>query len=56
MVAEVLILSGIEEDYFYKMVNGVGGRILGEFEGPRGGGASLSGARTEADPENTVLV
>jgi hypothetical protein len=38
-VAEVLILNGLREDGFYKMVNGVSGKILGEFEGPRGGGA-----------------
>jgi hypothetical protein len=55
-VAEVLILNGLREDGFYKMVNGVSGKILGEFEGPRGGGASLSEARTEAGLENTPLV
>ena len=50
-VAEVLILKELEEVWFYKLVNGVGRKILMEFEGLRGGGASLSGARTEADPE-----
>ena len=55
-VAEVLILNGLRGDGFYKMVNGVIGKILGECEGPRSGGASLSEARTEAGLENTPLV
>jgi hypothetical protein len=50
-VAEVLILNGLEKYDFYKVVKGVRGKILGEFEGPRGGGASLSGARTEVVPQ-----
>jgi hypothetical protein len=36
-VAEVLILNGFGNDSFYEMVNGVKRKILGEFEGPRGG-------------------
>jgi hypothetical protein len=52
-VVEVLILNGLGDDCFYKMVNAVDGKIVGEFDGPQGGGASLSGAGTEADPENT---
>ena len=34
-VAEVLILNGLGDDGFYKMVTGVSGKILGEFEGLR---------------------
>lgn len=56
IVAEVLILNGLRKGSFYKMVNGMSGKILGEFEGPRDGGASLSGAWTEANPENTKRV
>ncbi len=52
---EVLILNGLRNGCFYKMVNGVIGKILGEFEGPRGGGASLSGARTEAGPRKYII-
>lgn len=49
-LAEVLILNRLGNDGFYKMVTGAGGKILEEFEGPRGGGASMSGERTEAAP------
>jgi hypothetical protein len=38
-LAEVLILEGLGEDSSYKMVTWVGLKILGEFEGRRGGGA-----------------
>ena len=38
-IAEVLILNGLEESCFYKVVNEMDGKILGEFEGPRGEGA-----------------
>ena len=38
-VAEVLILNGLGEGGFYKVVNRVGQEILVEFEGPRSGGA-----------------
>jgi len=38
-VAEVLILNGLAESCFYITVNDVGGKILGEFEGLRGGDA-----------------
>jgi hypothetical protein len=55
-VAEVLILNGLENGGFYRMVNGVGRKILEEFEGPRGGGASPFGARTEAGSEFTLIV
>jgi hypothetical protein len=37
--AEVLLLKGLGEEGLYQVVNGVSGKILGEFEGPRGGGA-----------------
>ena len=50
-VAEVLILNGLGDDGFYKMVTGVSGKILGEFEGPRGGGASLSGGGQRPAPK-----
>jgi hypothetical protein len=38
-LVEVLILDGLREDDFYKVVIWVGLKILGEFDGPRGGGA-----------------
>jgi hypothetical protein len=38
-VVEVLILKGFGENGFYKVVTRVALRILGEFEGRRGGGA-----------------
>jgi len=38
-VAQVLILNRLAESIFYKIVNEVDGKILGEFEGPPGGGA-----------------
>lgn len=38
-IAEVLILNGLAEIVVYKVVNKVDEKILGEFEGPRGGGA-----------------
>jgi hypothetical protein len=38
-LVEVLILNGLEECGFYKVVTWVGLKILGEFEGRRGGGA-----------------
>ena len=36
---QVLILGELEEDGIYKVVTQVGLKILGEFEGPRGGDA-----------------
>jgi hypothetical protein len=38
-VVEVLILNGLGEGSFYKMVTLEGRGILVEFEGPRGGDA-----------------
>jgi hypothetical protein len=38
-LAEVLILDGLGNDGFYRVVTRVGLKILVEFEGPRGGGA-----------------
>jgi hypothetical protein len=38
-VVEVLIVHGLGEDSFYKMVNYNGRKILVGFEGPRGGDA-----------------
>jgi hypothetical protein len=38
-VVEVLIVHGLGEDSFYKMVTWEGREILVEFEGPRGGDA-----------------
>ena len=38
-VVEVLILNGLGEGSFYKMVTWEGRKILVEFEGPAGGGA-----------------
>ena len=38
-VVEVLILNGLGEGSFYKMVTREGREILVEFEGPRGGDA-----------------
>jgi hypothetical protein len=46
-LVEVLILDGLGEDCFYKVVIREGLKILREFEGPRGGGAWLVGARTD---------
>ena len=37
-VVEVLILNGFGEGGIYKMVIRAVWKILGEFEGPRGGG------------------
>ena len=36
-LVEVLILNGFGEGGLYKIVTWVGWKILGEFEGPRGG-------------------
>ena len=38
-LVEVLILDGLGNDSYYKVVTSVGLEVLGEFEGPRGGGA-----------------
>ena len=38
-LVEVLILDGLGEGGSYKVVTWVGLRILGQFEGRRGGGA-----------------
>jgi len=38
-VVEVLILKGLEESSFYKVVTWEGRKILVEFEGQRGGDA-----------------
>ena len=38
-LVEVLILDGLKDDGFYKMVTRVGVRILVGFEGRLGGGA-----------------
>jgi len=38
-LAEVLILDGLGNDGFYKMVTRVGLEVFGESEGRRGGGA-----------------
>ena len=38
-LVEVLILHGLGNDGFYKVVTRVGLEVLEEFEGPRGGGA-----------------
>ncbi len=38
-VVEVLILNGFGKIGFYKIVTGMGLKILRDFEGPRGGGA-----------------
>jgi hypothetical protein len=38
-IVEVLIVKGLGENGFYKMVTWVGLEILREFEGPRSGGA-----------------
>ena len=38
-VVEVLILNGLGESSFYKIVTWEGRKILVEFEGPRGGDA-----------------
>jgi len=38
-LVEVLILNGLGEGGFYKVVTRVGRKILVEFEGLRGGGA-----------------
>jgi len=38
-VVEVLIVKELGENGFYEMVTWVGLKILGEFEGRRGGGA-----------------
>jgi hypothetical protein len=50
-VVEVLIPHGLREGGFYKVVIRVGLKILIEFDGLRGGGAWLAGARTGAAPE-----
>jgi hypothetical protein len=42
-LAEVLILHGLGEDGCYEVVIWVGLKVLGEFEGRRGGGAYLWG-------------
>ena len=44
-VVEVLILNGFGKIGFYKIVTGMGLKILRDFEGPRGGGAWLAGHR-----------
>ena len=38
-LAEVLILKELGGGWFYGIVNSVGRKILGEFEGLHGGGA-----------------
>jgi len=38
-LVEVLILNGLENNGFYKVVTRVGLKVLEEFEGRRGGGA-----------------
>jgi hypothetical protein len=38
-LAEVLILDGLGDNGFYKVVTRVGLKVLEEFEGRRGGGA-----------------
>jgi hypothetical protein len=38
-LVEVLILNGLRNGGLYKMVIGVGLKVLEEFEGRRGGGA-----------------
>ena len=38
-LVEVLILNGLRDDDFYKVVTRVGLKVLEEFEGRRGGGA-----------------
>jgi hypothetical protein len=38
-IVEVLILNGLGEGRFYKMVTYEGRKILVKFEGPRGGDA-----------------
>ena len=44
-LAEVLILNGLGNNGFYKVVTRVGLEVLVEFEGRRGGGACLAGGR-----------
>jgi hypothetical protein len=39
ILAEVLILDGLGESSYYTVVIFVGLKILGDFEGRRGGGA-----------------
>ena len=38
-LAEVLLLNELGEEGLYQVVNVVSGKILGEFEGQRGGSA-----------------
>jgi len=46
-----LILDGLGEGGFYKVVIWVGLKLLGGFEVPRGGGAWLAGAQAGKVPD-----